>query len=153
MRHQVNLVAGVALGLVVGLWQIISIAAGLTAVFVPVAFALQVLAVVAALWTTQAEHRYGQQVLGAVQLSAVASVLIFVGSLVATSVLFPDAIPELRAATATRLAQAGASPSEIAAATGGITPIGEATAGVIGTMISGPLIGAIGAIWLRSTPA
>lgn len=153
MQHQVNLAAGVALGLVVVLWQIVSIGTGLTSVFVPVAFALQVLAVLAALWTTREKHRYGQQIWGALELSAVASGLIFMGSLFATSVLFPNAVVELRSATALQLAQAGATATEIAAATESITGLGQATAGVIGTMVSGPLIGAIGGIWLRSKHA
>jgi len=149
MQWKPCLIAGVGLGASVIVWQIISIPLGLTALFVPVAFLLQIAAVVALLAHARHEHRYGQQLLGATVLSAVASVLIFFGSLLATSVLFPDAIEQLRATTRTALVEQGASQADITAALASITPMAQAWAGVIGTMVSGPFIAALAAIGLR----
>lgn len=118
--------AGLVLGAAVVAWQVISVPAGLTGVFVPVAFGLQLAIVVGLLVRTRDAHAYGQQVLSAAVLSAVASAMIFPASLLVTSVLFPDH-----------------------EALDGSTPLAQATAGLIGTLVSGPSIGALAALGLR----
>ncbi len=126
MEWNLTVRAGLLLAALVVVWQLVSVPLGLTAVFVPIAFGLQVVVVVALLVRTRAEHGYGQQVLAAAVLSAIAVIPIFVGSLVVTMLLFPG-----------HAALADGSPLE------------QALAGVIGTLVSGPAVAALAAIGLR----
>jgi len=121
--------AGLVLGVAVAIWQLASVLAGLTGVFVPVAFGLQVAVVVGLFVRTRAEHGYTQQLLAATVMSAVAGAIIFPGSLLTMAVLFPGH-----------------------EALEGSTPLGQAVAGLVGTLASGPVIGALAAIGLRERP-
>ena len=118
---------GVVLGALVVVWQVVSVGAGLTAVFIPVATLLQVVVLVATLARTRADHGYGAQVGVGSVVSGVAAAMIFVGSVATLTVVFPDALPP-------------EAPGAVAQATGG----------VIGTLVTGVVVSALAAIGLRA---
>jgi hypothetical protein len=91
--------------------------------------------------TASAGVRYWGQVGAGTAMSAVAAVLIFAGSLLFTVVVFPDYFEELRTIQAEMLRQAGKTESEVRAAIDGAaamqTPLAQALAGAIGTVVTG----------------
>jgi hypothetical protein len=96
---------------------------------------------------------YGRQVLNGVLVSAVASVLIFGGSLLFTTVVFPDYFRELEALGRETLAKGGLSPEQVEATLRAQapfqTPLVNALMGVAGTLVTGLVVSLLAAIGLR----
>jgi riboflavin transporter FmnP len=86
-------------------------------------------------------------------LSLVASVIISAGSLLFTTVAFPNYFTELQSAQAEMLKAQGLSEADIktqvAAAAAMQTPFINAISGVIGTVVTGVLVAAIAGAFLR----
>jgi hypothetical protein len=96
---------------------------------------------------------YGRQVWHGVSISLLGSLLIFGGSLLFTTVVFPNYFQELEALGRQIMAQQGLSPEQIEAAVKASaprqTPRATAMAGAIGTVVTGFLTSVIAAVWLR----
>jgi hypothetical protein len=102
---------------------------------------------------TAVQHGYGQQVLTGTLMSVVAAAIIFCGSLVFTNLAFPSYFADLRAAHEQMLRAEGKTQAEIdaavQAASAGQTPLANAMAGAIGTVVTGGLASAVIAIFQR----
>ncbi|MBP1656123.1 MAG: hypothetical protein H6Q31_724 [Bacteroidetes bacterium] len=96
---------------------------------------------------------YGKQILNGLILSVVGAVIIFFGSLLFTSVVFPNYFEELRAAHTEILRNSGQSEEEIARTLAGEssmqTPFGQAISGVMGTIATGLVFSLILGIFFR----
>ena len=149
MDWKTTATAGLVLGGVVTLWQVVSIAAGLTSLFVPVATLVQVLVVVGALAAMRSKHGYLQQLAAGTALSAVAAAILFVTSLLSTAVLFPGALETMRAEVAASMEAATA--EEVEAAVAMIAPLPQAVFGAIGTLVTGLVVAGLAAIGLRKS--
>ena len=114
---------------------------------------LQIALLVWTLRGTAAEQGYGRQVWLGTGVSLLASVLIYGGSLLFTTVVFPDYFKELEALGRQMMAQKGLSPAQIEAAIQAQapmqTPRASAMAGAIGTVVTGLLTSLIAAVFLR----
>lgn len=102
---------------------------------------------------TAASQVYGQQVVTGTLMSVVAAVIIFCGSLLFTTVAFPSYFADLRAVHEQMLRAEGKPQAEIdaalQAAAEGQTPLANAMAGALGTVVTGGLASAAIAIVLR----
>jgi hypothetical protein len=105
--------------------------------------------------TAAEERTYRAQVVAGTLMSVVAGVIIIVSSLLFTTVAFPEYFQELDAAQRQILQSQGKSVAEIeqtlrdnASTT---TPMGQALAGFVGTLVTGILASAVIAIWVRDT--
>ena len=114
---------------------------------------LEIGIVIWALRKTAAGATWGRQVVNGLVLSLVASVIIFVGSLLFTTVVFPSYFADIQAAQTEMLKSAGMSAdqikSQVAAAAAMQTPFMNAISGVIGTVVTGAVIAAIAGAFLR----
>ena len=114
---------------------------------------LEIGIVVRALRKTAAGATWGGQVVNGLVLSLVASVIIFVGSLLFTTVAFPNYFNDIQAAQTEMLTSAGMSAdqikSQVAAAAARQTPFMNAISGVIGTVVTGVAVAAIAGAFLR----
>lgn len=150
--------AGLVLGLLVEAWTAIVILARwhvdpskmwLFFLVIP----LQVVVVVGALRKESTTASYGKQVLNGVALSAVAAVLVFAGSWLLTTVVFPNYFSELRTAGEATLARMGRTPEQVAEemrrSTAMYDPVYNALTGAIATVLTGLVVAAIGGIFLR----
>ena len=106
--------------------------------------------------TAREGRTYGGQVVAGTLMAVVAGVLIIGSSLVFTMVAFPDYFNDLEAVQRQMLAAQGKSAAEIeqAVASGKVaaTPMANAMAGFIGTLVAGIIVSAILAIWIRAKP-
>jgi len=114
---------------------------------------LEIGIVIWALRKTAAGATWGRQVVNGLLLSLVASVIIFAGSLLFTTVAFPNYFNDIQAAQAEMLKSAGMSAdqinSQVAAAAAMQTPFMNAISGVIGTVVTGVVVAAIAGAFLR----
>jgi len=114
---------------------------------------LEIGIVIWALRKTAAVSTWGGQVVNGLVLSAVASVIIFAGSLLFTTVAFPSYFSDLQGAHTEMLKSAGLSEGEIktqvAAAAAMQTPFMNAISGVVGTVVTGAVASAIAGAFLR----
>ena len=114
---------------------------------------LEIGIVIWALRKTAAGATWGRQVVNGLVLSLVASVIIFAGSLLFTTVAFPNYFNDIQAAQAEMLKSAGMSAdqinSQVAAAAAMQTPFMNAISGVIGTVVTGAVVAAIAGAFLR----
>jgi hypothetical protein len=106
---------------------------------------------------TAAEGRtYGGQIVAGTMMAIIAGVIVIASSLLFTTVVFPNYFTELQATYRTMLQQQGKSEAEIAALLQnemtGQTPMNQAMAGFLGTLVTGIVASAIIAIWVRSKP-
>ena len=96
---------------------------------------------------------WGGQIVNGFVLSLVASVIIFAGSLLFTTVAFPNYFTELQSAQAEMLKAQGLSEADIkmqvAAAAAMQTPFINAITGVVGTVVTGLVVAAIAGLFLR----
>jgi hypothetical protein len=125
--------------------------------FVVGAVAIEVAGLVWGLRKTAAEGRtYGGQIVAGTLMAVIAGVIIIGGSLVFTTVAFPDYFRELEAAQRQMLEAQGRSDAEIAEALAAndvsATPMAHAMSGFIGTLITGIVVSAIIAIFVRRRP-
>jgi len=151
---------GISLGLLVALWTFVMGFTGmykdpsLAWLFVPVAALIQVAVLVWALRVTAAQGRgYAGQVAAGLMISVVAAVIIFFGSILFTTVVFPNYFEEVRALGEQALRDAGRTEEEIRAMLAMQekvqTPFLQAFFGVIGTVITGLIASLIVAIFVR----
>ena len=114
---------------------------------------LEIGIVIWALRKTAAGATWGRQVVNGLVLSLVASVIIFVGSLLFTTVAFPNYFNDIQAAQTEMLTSAGMSAdqikSQVAAAAARQTPFMNAISGVFGTVVTGAVVAAIAGAFLR----
>ena len=150
--------AGIVLGVLVVAWTFVM---GLTGWYKDlvllnlfwIVVLIQIAVLLWALMKTASVNGYARQVLSGTLISVVASVLIFAGSLVFTMVAFPDYFAEMTAAHGEALRKAGRTEPEIQTELGlaaaGATPMSQAIAGVIGTVLTGIFASAMIAVFHR----
>jgi len=152
--------AGIVLGLVVEVWTFIYGFSGMyrstaaAMVFPLIAIVIQAGVMAWGLRMTAAlGKRYGGQILAGLLICLVAAVIIFFGSLLFTTVVFPDYLTELRDVQADMMAQRGMTAEQIEqqmAMTAPLqTPLMQAIFGVIGTVVTGLILSLILAIFFR----
>ena len=155
--------AGLLIGVLCGIWTFVM---GFTGWYkdpamVSVFFVVILIEIGGLFWglrQTAAEGRtYGGQVVAGTLMAVVAGVVIIASSLLFTMVAFPDYFAELEAMQRQMLAAQGRSAAEIEAevAAGKVaaTPMANAMAGFIGTLVTGIIASAVIAIWVRARPA
>ena len=154
--------AGVLIGLLCGAWTFVMGFTGwykdpaLTLLFLPAVIIIEVAGLYWGLRQTAAQGRvYAGQVVAGAMMSTIAGVIVICSSLLFTMVAFPDYFQELEAMQRQLLAKAGSSPAEIDAAvqSSATTPMGQALAGFVGTLVTGIIVSAVIAIWVRARPA
>lgn len=152
--------AGLLIGVLCGIWTFLM---GITGwykdpVMVNVFLVVILIEIAGLIWglrRTAAEGRgYGSQVVAGTMIAIVAGVVVICSSLLFTTVAYPDYFRELEAMQVAMLQQQGLPDSEIArqvrenmAAT---TPMGQAMQGFLGTLVTGIVVSAILAIWIRA---
>ena len=150
--------AGVLLGALVTVWQFL---VGFTGwykdpVLVNVFFLVIVFEIVLLLWAlrkTAPASTYGSQIVNALVFSLVASAIIFCGSLLFTTVAFPRYFEEMNAVQVQALQAQGLTDAEIQSRIAAVapmqTPLMNALSGVIGTVVTALVVGAVAAIFWR----
>lgn len=152
--------AGLLIGVLCGVWTFVMGFTGwykdpamLNAFFLVIA--IEIGGLIWGLSRTAAQGRgYGAQVVAGTMMSVIAGVVVVCSSLLFTVVAFPEYFAEIEAAQRQVLQAQGRTPAEIEAALQGnaaaATPMGQAMAGFIGTLVTGILASAIIAIVLRN---
>jgi hypothetical protein len=150
--------AGVLLGVLVTIWQFVI---GFTGwykdpVMVNLFFLVILFELVVLLWLlkqTAATSPYGRQVVNGLVASLVAGAIIICGSLVFTTVAFPDYFAELEAVQAEMLKTQGLPEADIqaqlAASAAMQTPFVNALMGFVGTVVTGLIVSAVAAMFWR----
>jgi uncharacterized membrane protein YeaQ/YmgE (transglycosylase-associated protein family) len=114
---------------------------------------LEIGIVIWALRKTAPTTGWGGQVVNGLVLSLVASVIIFAGSMVFTTVVFPNYFSDLQAMQTAMLKSSGMAEAQIqstVALTAAMqTPFMNAISGVIGTVVTGVLVSAIAGAFFR----
>jgi len=150
--------AGVLLGVLCVIWTFVMGFTGwyLDPVMLNLFFLVVPLEIGLVIWAlrkTASASTWGGQIVNGLVLSVVASAIIFAGSLLFTTVAFPNYFSDLQAAHAELLKTAGLPEAEIAsqvaAAAAMQTPFMNALSGVIGTVVTGVLVAAIAGAFLR----
>lgn len=118
---------------------------------------IQVFGLVWGLRQTAAQGRtYSGQVVAGTLMSIIAGVIIVISSLLFTTVVFPEYFQELEAGYRAMLTDQGKSETEIAAEieswSASQTPMNQAMNGLIGTFVTGVVISAVTALWIRARP-
>ncbi len=94
-----------------------------------------------ALRLTREQKSYGQQVGAGTLISVIASVLIFLGSILFTEVVFPDYFAEVRTAGENMMREQGMAEADITAQLDAMAPMQttfmQALSGCIGTILTG----------------
>jgi hypothetical protein len=152
--------AGLLIGVLCGVWTFVM---GFTGwykdpVMLNAFFLVIVIEVAGLIWglrQTAAQGRtYGGQIVAGTMMAVIAGVVIIGSSLLFTTVAFPDYFQQLEAAHRTMLQQQGKTEGEIAEAiqanAAANTPMAQAMAGFIGTLITGIIASAIIGIWVRA---
>ena len=154
----VTVKGGIWLGVLVFIW---TLAMGVTGwykhpVLLNLFWVVILIEIAVLLWAlrkTAASTEYLGQVGNGALVAVVGAVIIFCGSLLFTSVLFPDYFEELRALQTAMLRDAGKSEAEITAAVEMAaktqTPVMSAVMGAVGTIVTGILASLIIAIFHR----
>ena len=154
--------AGILIGVLCGLWTMVMGVTGWykdpshTAAF----FLVIVIEVAGLIWglrqTAARGRTYSGQVVAGTLMSIVAGVIIIGASLLFTTVAFPEYFEEIAAVNREVLQQQGKTPSEIeaevAAWAEGQTPLRQALNGFLGTFVTGVVVSAVVAIWIRARP-
>lgn len=156
-----TLTAGLLMGVLCGLWTFVMGFTGwykdptkASAFFVVIAIEIAVL-----LWgLTQTARREGRtysgQVVAGTLMSIIGGIVIMGFSLLFTTVAFPDYFTELESVYRGLLRQEGKTEAEITALISewskGQTPILQAVYGFIGTFVTGVVVSAVLAIWVRA---
>jgi hypothetical protein len=122
--------------------------------FIPVVIAIQIAVLYWGLCQTAKEGRnYGGQVGAGLLMSIVAAIIIFIGSIIFTSYVFPEYFEEIRAMTTEQLRAGGVADEQIQTSVDLMsrmqTPLIQAITGVIGTIVTGLVASLVIAIWVR----
>jgi len=154
--------AGVLIGVLCGAWTFVM---GWTGwfkdpVLLRLFFVVILIEIAGLVWglrrTAKEGRTYGGQIVAGTMMAIIAGVIIIGSSLLFTTVVFPNYFNELQSAYRTILQQQGKSEAEIATLMqneiAGQTPMGQAMAGFLGTLVTGIVSSAIIAIWVRSAP-
>jgi hypothetical protein len=155
--------AGLLIGVLCGIWTFVM---GFTGWYrdpamANVFFVVILIEIGGLIWglrRTAADGRsYQGQVVAGTMMAVIAGVVIIASSLLFTMVAFPDYFSELEAVQREMLVAQGKSSAEIeeaiAASKVTATPMANAMAGFVGTLITGILASAVIAIWIRAKPA
>jgi hypothetical protein len=126
--------------------------------FLPGVILIQIAGLIWGLGQTAAQGRtYSGQVVAGTFMSIIAGVVIVCSSLIFTTVAFPEYFEELNAASRQLMLQEGKSEAEIAeviaAAAPMQTPMANAMSGFFGTFVTGVVVSAVAALWIRARPA
>jgi hypothetical protein len=123
--------------------------------FLPVVILIETCGLLWGLRRTAAQGRtYSGQVVAGTLMSIVAGTVIIAGSLFFTTVAFPQYFEEINEASRQLMTREGKTEAEIAEAVNAVapwqTPLANAFAGLLGTFITGVIISAVAAIWIRA---
>jgi hypothetical protein len=127
--------------------------------FLPVVMLIEISGLLWGLRRTAAEQgrTYSGQVVAGTLISILAGVVIMASSLLFTTVAFPDYFNELNAASRDIMVTQGKTEAEIAdvldAAAPMQTPLANAFAGFLGTFVTGVIVSAVAAVWIRARPS
>ena len=124
MNKRTAALGGLVLGGLVVLLQVVAVGAGLDTLFPLLATAVEIGVLVAVLWRTRSEQSYGQQLGAGVLATLVSLPLVAAGFLLSVRVLFPGSVPDEQ-----------------------LVPQGMA--GLIGTLVTGVVVSAVAASFLR----
>ena len=108
--------------------------------------------VIIALRQHAGENVWWDQVRGGITTGMIASPIIFVGSFVFTTYVFPNYFSEITALGEQMMRSAGASDADVKvylASQAGMTSVSNALTGVIGTMVTAVVVAAVGGAFLR----
>jgi hypothetical protein len=152
--------AGLLIGVLCGVWTFVMGMTGwykdpvMVNVFLPAVILIEIGGLIWGLRQTAAQGRgYQGQVVAGTLMSVIAGVIIIASSLVFTMAAFPNYFNELEAMQRQMLAAQGQSAAAIEEAieAGKVaaTPMANAMAGFIGTLVTGILVSAVAAIWIR----
>jgi hypothetical protein len=152
--------AGILIGVLCGLWTLVMGFTGWykdpshTSAFFLV-IAIEVAGLIWGLRQTAAQGRtYSGQVVAGTLMSIIAGVIIIGASLIFTTVAFPEYFQEIAAVNRQLLQQQGKTESEIAAEIAAWseaqTPLRQAINGFLGTFMTGVVVSAVVAIWVRA---
>ncbi len=155
--------AGLLIGVLCGIWTFVM---GYTGWYkdpskAAAFFVVIVIEVAGLMWglrKTAAQGRtYSGQVVAGTMMSIVAGIVIIGFSLLFTTVAFPEYFGELEASYRDVLRQQGKSDaeiaSEIAAWASGQTSMTQALNGFLGTFVTGVVVSAVVALWVRARPS
>lgn len=155
--------AGVILGLLVLVWTLIH---GFTGWYKDegmswtfwMVIPFQVIMLVWMLKNTMKQgFAYGQQVKAGIVMSLVAAVIIFVGSYLITTTLFPTYFADVSAMAGRALTKQGMSPEQVQAALATqapmLTPLRSSCTGFVGTVVTGLVVSLLAAVMIRHKPA
>ena len=155
--------AGLLLGVLCGAWTFVMGFTGwykdptkASAFFVVIAIEVAVL--IWGLGRTAREGRtYSGQVVAGTMISIIGGIVIMGFSLLFTTVFFPDYFTELEVVYRDMLQKQGKSEAEVgrmvAEWSAGQSPLQQAVYGFLGTFVTGVVVSAVLAIWVRSRPA
>ncbi len=152
--------AGIGLAVIVEIITVIGIASGMLLanrlvaeiVLLVIFFGLTGVAIFWGLGQTVAESGYGKQLLNALEIGLVASLLIFAFSMLNLSVLFPDYLAESKTASIEVMENMSMPEQRLEAQVAKIeaqTVAGQARSGAIDTIVHSLFLGAIIAIFKR----
>jgi len=150
---------GVVLGVLVTLWTFVM---GFTGwykdpVLLNLFFLVILVQVGVLVWTlrrtAEAGATYGRQIANGLVVSLIGGAIIIAGSLLFTTVAFPDYFTDIQAAQAEILKARGMSEADIqtavAASAAMQTPVMNALSGFIGTIVTGLVVSAIAGYFIR----
>ena len=155
--------AGLLVGVLCGVWTFVMGFTGwykdpvMVNAFLPAVILIEIGGLIWGLRQTAAQGRsYSGQVVAGTLMSVIAGVVIIGSSLLFTMVAFPQYFTELEAMQRQMLATQGKPAAEIeqTIAEGRVTmtPMANAMAGFIGTLVTGIVVSAVVAIWVRGAP-
>ncbi len=121
-------------------------------VFLAVAILINVVTVVLCLRERASSAGWLDQVKTGLVVGLVGSVIVFVGSWLVTSAVFPDYFTEMAAGYRDTYVSMGLAEDEVAdlvAATAATSPVRSAFDGVVGTLVTSLVVAAVAGVWLR----
>lgn len=150
---------GIILGVLVEVWTAVMIATGwykdpalLMLFFLVIPLQITVL-IVALRETAAAGAVYGKQILNGIAISFFGGIIVFLGSVFLTTVVFPDYYPDLKVMGAEMLAKAGRPAEEIESQmrvnASMYDPWVNALQGFVGTLVTGAVVSAIAGAFVR----
>lgn len=154
---------GLYLGFVVEVWTVIVIALGWHADMVMQAMFWLVIVIEGGFlfWglrmTAKEGRSYGGQVVAGLVMSCVAGAIVFVGSYLIVTVIFPEYFTEVQTAGREALVASGMAETEIDAQMQAMasmqTPLMNSLSGALGTILTGLILSAIIGAFVKGSPA